>query len=222
MLNDLTEWVIDVIDALGYVGVALLVMLESLFPPIPSEVVLPFAGFVASDGDANVVGMVVAATVGSMLGAYLLYGISAWIGQARLHALVVRHGRWARLTEVDIEKAEDWFEARGPRAVLIGRCVPLIRSLVSIPAGFDRMPLGTFSLYTLLGSLVWNSALVGAGYALRDRWDEVEPVLQKAQLVVILAILAAVAWYVWTRFLSAEARAQAAEFEAEAEADPND
>jgi membrane protein DedA with SNARE-associated domain len=206
MLSDLTEWVTDIIEAIGYVGVALLVAIENVFPPIPSEVVLPFAGFVASDGDANLVGMVVAATVGSMVGAYALYGLSAWIGQERLHYLIARHGRWARLSVADVEKAEAWFDKRGPAAVLIGRCVPLIRSLVSIPAGFGKMPLGTFSLFTLIGSAAWNTALIGAGYLLRDQWEDVEPVMEKAQYAVILAFLVAGLAYLWVKFLSPAAR----------------
>ena len=206
MLTDLTEWVTDVIDALGYVGVALLVAIENIFPPIPSEVVLPFAGFVASDGDANLVGMIVAATTGSMAGAYLLYGLSAWFGQERLHLLVARYGKWARLSVADVEKAEAWFDKRGSVAVLLGRCVPLIRSLVSIPAGFGNMPLAVFSIYTLIGSLVWNTGLIGAGYVLRDQWEDVEPVMERFQYVVIAAFVLAGLVYLWVKFLSPAAR----------------
>lgn len=206
MLTDLADWVTEVIDAIGYVGVALLVALENVFPPIPSEVVLPFAGFVASDGDANLVLMIVAATIGSMVGAYVLYGISAWFGQERLHYVVARWGRFARLSVADVEKAEAWFDKRGPAAVLIGRCVPLIRSLVSIPAGFGKMPIATFSLYTVIGSLVWNTALICAGYLLRDQWEDVEPVMQKFQYLVIAAFVLAGLGYVWVKFLSPKAR----------------
>ena len=157
MLSSLSEWVTDVIDRLGYVGVALLIALENLFPPIPSEIVLPFAGFVASDGDANLIGMIVAATIGSLVGAWILYGIAAWIGEVRLRAFVKRYGKWLRLTNEDIDKAERWFDRRGVVTVLVGRCIPLIRSLVSIPAGFRRMPFATFTLYTAIGSAIWNT-----------------------------------------------------------------
>jgi membrane protein DedA with SNARE-associated domain len=206
MLGDLTEWVVDVIDHVGYVGVALLVAIESVFPPIPSEAVLPFAGFVASDGDASLVGMILAATAGSMLGAYVLYGIAAWIGQERLHYAVARWGRWARLSVTDVERSETWFDRRGQAAVLIGRCVPVVRAFVSFPAGFGRMPLGTFSLYTFLGSLVWNTVQIGAGYLLRDRWEDVEPIMDRFQLVVVAALVVAVLAYVWVKFLSPAAR----------------
>ncbi len=226
MLIDLTEWVTDVIDKLGYLGVALLVALENLFPPIPSEIVLPFAGFVARDGDATLWGMIAAATVGSLLGAWILYGIAAAIGPDRMHAFIARYGKWLRLTNEDIAKAERWFDRNAILAVLVGRCVPLIRSLVSIPAGFRRMSFVTFTIYTVIGSLAWNGALIGAGYVLRDNWDRVEPIMSLFQYLVILAILAAVAWFVWTRFISpagrrrAEAklaRAEAAEAEAHRE-----
>ena len=201
MLLDLTDWVTDVIDRLGYVGVALLVALENLFPPIPSEIVLPFAGFVVSDGNASLVGMIAAATVGSVAGALVLYGIAAAIGPERLRNLVVRYGKWFRLTTDDLDRAERWFDRRAIVAVLVGRCVPLVRSLVSIPAGFRRMPLATFLLYTTIGSLIWNTTLIGAGYLLRERWDSVEPIMDWFQYVVLAAIALAIAWFVWTRFV---------------------
>jgi membrane protein DedA with SNARE-associated domain len=206
MLSGLSDWVTDVIGELGYVGVALLVALENLFPPIPSEIVLPFAGFVASDGDATLPGMIAAATVGSLAGAWVLYGVAAWIGPTRLHSFLVRHGRWARVTPGDVVRAEHWFDRRGTIAVLVGRCVPLIRSLVSIPAGFRRMPFLTFTLFTALGSLIWNAALIGTGYALRDNWEDVEPILDVVQYVVLAVIVLAIGWFVWSRFISSGGR----------------
>jgi membrane protein DedA with SNARE-associated domain len=207
MLSGLSDWVVDVIDRLGYIGVALLVALENLFPPIPSEIVLPFAGFVARDGKATLPGMIIAATIGSILGAWALYGIAAWIGPERLEHFLVRHGKWLRLTPADVAKAERWFDRRAVTAVLVGRCVPLIRSLVSIPAGFRRMNFGVFTLYTAIGSLIWNSALVGAGYVLRDNWHDVEPVLDVVQYVVIALIVAAIVWLLWSRVFSPQAKA---------------
>jgi membrane protein DedA with SNARE-associated domain len=206
VLSNLADWVTSVIDALGYLGVAFLVALENVFPPIPSEIVLPFAGFVASDGDASLIGMIVAATIGSLVGALFLYGVAAWIGPDRLDRFLFRYGKWFRLTPSDVAKAEEWFDRRRNLAVLICRCIPLIRSLISIPAGFRRMPLGQFVLYTAIGSAVWNTALIGAGYLLRSRWHEVEPVLSWAQYIVVALILVAIAWYVWVKFLSPQAR----------------
>lgn len=201
MFDSIADWVTDVINALGYVGVAFLVAVENLFPPIPSEVVLPFAGFVAGRGDAWVVGMIIAATVGSVVGALILYGVSAAIGPDRLHAFVVRYGRWFGVKEADMDRAEAWFDKRATAAVLLGRCVPLIRSVVSVPAGFRRMPLIPFIIYTTIGSAVWNTALIGAGFILGDRWDQVEGVLGVVQWVVIIAIVAFVAYFCWIRFV---------------------
>jgi membrane protein DedA with SNARE-associated domain len=209
MFSGLADWVTDVIDRLGYVGVALLVALENVFPPIPSEIILPFAGFVARDGGATLPGMILAATIGSLVGALVLYGIAAWIGPDRLDRFLIRYGKWFRLTPADVRKSETWFDRHSDRAVLICRCVPLVRSLISIPAGFRRMNLARFLVLTTLGSLVWNAALVIAGYVLRDNWEDVEPIIGVLQWIVIALILGAIAWYVWSRFLSPKARAAA-------------
>ena len=151
MFDDLTQRVTDIVESFGYLGVAALVALENLFPPIPSEAVLPLAGFVAGRGDASYLGMVLAATIGSIVGAWMLYGISAAIGPLRLHRFVVRFGRWFGLKEHDLVRAETWFDRRSDAAVLVGRCIPLIRSIVSVPAGFRRMPLPRFTVLTALG-----------------------------------------------------------------------
>lgn len=208
LVGDLTDWVVSVITAISYLGVALLVSLESVFPPIPSEVVLPAAGLAAARGEANVYGMVVAATTGSVAGAWALYLLAAAIGHLRLRALVVRHGRWVGVKPRDLDRAEAWFDDHSTTAVLICRCIPLIRSLVSVPAGFRRMNPFAFTLYTALGSAVWNGLLIGAGYQLGDRWEEVTRWLGVLQYVVVAAILALAAWWIWTRFLSATHRSR--------------
>ncbi|EWM67777.1 MULTISPECIES: DedA family protein [Micromonospora] len=167
----LTGWVASVIDSLGAVGVALLVALESIIPPIPSEIVLAMAGYLSAEGRFNVVFIVLAATVGSLLGALVLYWLGAALGEERLK-------RWLDhipLVDLqDLEKADRWFERHGRWAVLIGRVVPVVRSLVSVPAGANRMPLGEFILLTTLGSGVWNALIVGAGFTLGSRWEDVD------------------------------------------------
>lgn len=197
----MTDWVTDIVDRLGYLGVAFLVALESVFPPIPSELILPLAGFVAGRGDANFLGMVAAATAGSLIGAWILYGVSAAIGPARLHRFIERYGRWFGVKGADLVRAEDWFDRRSVYAVLFGRCVPLIRSIVSIPAGFRRMPIVRFSIATAAGSAVWNFALIGGGALLGDRWEELGDYVAIFQWLVIVLIVAAVAWFVWTRMI---------------------
>ena len=192
MLSNLAQWVQDVIESLGYLGVALLVIAENLFPPIPSEIVLPFAGFVARRGDGSVVVMVLASTVGSVVGALVLYAIAAAIGPERIHAFVVRFGRWFGVKESDMVRAEQCCDRRSNAAVLVGRCVQLIRSLVSIPAGFRRMRFVPFVVLTAVGSAVWNVALIGAGAALGDQWDVVGDYVGILQWLVIVVIMAVV------------------------------
>jgi membrane protein DedA with SNARE-associated domain len=212
MLGDLANWVQDVINQFGYLGVALLVVIENVFPPIPSEIVLPFAGFVAQQGasavnatadaaqsDTTVVGMMIAATVGSVVGALILYFVSAAIGPERLRGFVERFGKWFGVKSSDLVRAEEWFDRRSVAAVLVGRCVPLIRSIVSIPAGFRRMNLTSFVVLTAIGSAVWNIALIGAGAVLGDQWERVGEYVGVFQWLVIAAILFLVVRFVVSR-----------------------
>jgi membrane protein DedA with SNARE-associated domain len=170
-LGGLTGWVASVIEALGEVGVGLLVALENLVPPIPSEIVLAMAGYLAGEGRVALVFVLIAATAGSVLGALVLYWLGYALGEDRLR-------RWLdRIPLVDaddLEKADRWFERRAKAAVLFGRCAPVVRSLVSIPAGANHMPLGQFTVFTAIGSGVWNSIFVGGGYALGSKWQQVE------------------------------------------------
>ena len=206
MLGDLANWVQDVINQFGYFGVALLVVIENIFPPIPSEIVLPFAGFVAQQGsagiaqsDTSVIGMMIAATIGSVVGALILYVISSAIGPERLRAFVQRFGRWFGVKQTDLLRAEAWFDRRSFVAVLVGRCVPLIRSIVSIPAGFRRMKLTSFILLTAVGSAVWTIALIGAGALLGDQWERVGEYVGVFQLLVIAAILVLLVRFVYSK-----------------------
>lgn len=208
MLGDLANWVQDVINQFGYFGVALLVVIENVFPPIPSEIVLPFAGFVAqqsanavnaTQSDTTVVGMMIAATVGSVVGALILYFVSAAIGPERLRTFVERFGKWFGVKSTDLVRAEAWFDRRSNAAVLVGRCVPLIRSIVSIPAGFRRMKLTSFVVLTAIGSAVWNIALIGAGALLGDQWERVGEYVGVFQWLVIAAVLVFLVRFVASR-----------------------
>ena len=195
-LTGLAGWVVDVVDALGPIGVGLLVALENLFPPIPSEVVLPVAGYVASQGRMSVAWAIVGATLGAVLGAWLLYLIGAGLGRERIR-------RWLEripLMEVeDLDRAESWFTRHGGAAVLIGRCVPVVRSLISVPAGIERMPMARFLIYTTIGSAVWNSALVVAGYVLGAQWEDVGHYSDYLNYAVYAVIVIVVVRFVWTR-----------------------
>jgi membrane protein DedA with SNARE-associated domain len=180
----------DVMEALGEVGVGILVAAENLFPPIPSEVVLPLAGFLASQGRLSLLLTIVAATLGSVLGALALYELGARVGSARLHRWV---DRLPLLEEADLTKAEDWFRRHGEASVLLGRCIPVVRSLISIPAGVERMPRWKFVLLTALGSGAWNSAFVLGGYALGAQFEQVGQYSSYLNYAIYAAILVLVA-----------------------------
>ena len=199
MFSGLDERVIDIIERFGYTGIALLIALETVFPPLPSEIILPLGGFTASRGDLNLWGVILAATLGSVVGALVLYAVGYWFGQERLYWLVDRYGRYVLLKQTDIDKANDWFERYSTTAVLIGRMIPVVRSLISIPAGLTRMSLPTFIVYTTIGSALWNSALIGSGYLLGNNWEEVEQYVGYLQYAVILGAIAGVGWFVWSR-----------------------
>jgi membrane protein DedA with SNARE-associated domain len=179
----------DVMDALGEVGVGVLVLAENVFPPIPSEVVLPLAGYLASRGRMDLLLVIVAATVGSVLGALLLYEAGARTGRVRLRRFI----DWMPLLEgEDLDKAEAWFDRHGQASVLLGRCIPVVRSLISVPAGFAEMPRWRFLVLTAIGSGAWNAVFVGTGYALGEQFDEIERYsgwLNTAVYVAILVLL---------------------------------
>ena len=186
-------WVTDLMDRLGAPGAGLAVALENLFPPIPSEVILPLAGFTARQGLIGLVPAILWTIAGSVVGALALYGLGAWLGRARLRRIVDR----MPLVDVeDLDKAEEWFVRHGNASVLFGRFIPIVRSLISIPAGIERIPLGRFVVLTTIGSGVWNTVLIMLGYALASRWHVVEDALGRYQDVVIVVAALAVAWYV--------------------------
>ncbi|QUH00758.1 DedA family protein [Saccharopolyspora erythraea] len=192
----LAGWIADVMAALGGPGAGLVVALENLFPPIPSELVLPLAGFAASQGSMNLVGAILWTTLGSLVGAVVLYYLGALLGRDRTRAIA------AKLPLVktgDIDKAEAWFARHGVKAVFAGRMVPIVRSFISLPAGVERMSMPVFLAFTALGSLVWNTALVLAGYLLGRSWWIVEGYVGVFQKVVIVAAVVAVVWFVAAR-----------------------
>jgi len=201
----IAEWARDVVEAGGYPGVALMIFLENIFPPIPSELVLPLSGFLACQGDfagPPAVALpltVLAATVGSLAGAYALYGFGVLLGEDRVRAFIVRYGRYLLLSEGDLDRAKRWFAEYGDETVLVGRVIPGIRSLVSIPAGIERMALARFTLYTVAGSATWNLALISAGCALGDQWDRAERFVGLMTYVVVALVGAGILWFVWQR-----------------------
>ena len=164
------DWITGVIRRLGYTGVAMLTFLENLFPPIPSELVIPLAGFVASDGDLRLGLVIAVGTAGSLAGATLWYAVGRQIGESRLRAWVHRPGKWLTLSPKDLDRAQQWFQRHGASAVLLGRLVPGVRTFVSLPAGFTAMGVAPFLLYSALGTLLWTAALAYAGVILKSNF----------------------------------------------------
>ncbi|MEV5603920.1 DedA family protein [Streptomyces sp. NPDC052299] len=199
-------WAADLVDALGAPGAGLAIALENLFPPLPSEVILPLTGFAAGQGVLSLASALFWTTLGSVAGAAALYWIGALFGRDRVHAL------WARLPLVgatDLERTEAWFLRHGTKAVLLGRMVPIFRSLISVPAGLERMPLPTFLGLTAVGSLAWNSVLVMAGYWLGDQWDTVGDYVGVLSQAVLLLVAVALVLYVVVRVRSRAAAGRA-------------
>jgi membrane protein DedA with SNARE-associated domain len=180
----MTIWVFSLIDSLGAAGVGLLILLENLIPPIPSEVILPLAGFRSRTGALQWFTVWLASTAGSVLGALLLYGLGAWLGYDRLHLLAGR--RWFVLTgQKDLERGMRLFREHGGKIVLLGRFIPFIRSAVSIPSGVARMPLGRFLALTVIGSGLWNAIFIALGWLLGENWDQVQDWVGPASYAVI-------------------------------------
>lgn len=188
-----------VIDALDYPGIMLLIALESIIPPIPSEAILPMAGFLAAEGTYSLPLVILSATIGSLLGALCLYAAGWLLGRTRLLDVIAKYGGKVGVSLADVDKAERWFVKHGRSSVLIGRLMPIVRSLVSIPAGFAKMSLPQFVLFTTIGSLIWNTALVGVGYLLQDQWEKVAPVVEVAQYLVIVVVIVFVARFMMKR-----------------------
>lgn len=167
------NWITTVMEEFGYIGVFLLIMLENLFPPIPSEVILTFGGFWTTQSDLSVFGVVVASTIGSVVGAIILYGIGALVGIKRIERFVDRWGKVLRLTSKDIHKANSWFEKYDVWTVFFCRFIPLMRSLISLAAVLAKMNFFTFLLLTTLGTLIWNLVLVNIGAAVGESWETI-------------------------------------------------
>ena len=165
------DWIVGIITRLGYTGVAALTFLEHLFPPIPSELILPLAGYVSGTGDLNTTSVIAFGSLGSLAGATVWYVIGRRIGERRLREWVDHHGKWLTLSNGDIDKAKTWFHRRGKTAVLVGRLMPGVRTFVSLPAGFSGMGWATFLIYSALGTVAWTAALVYAGAQLQHNFE---------------------------------------------------
>jgi membrane protein DedA with SNARE-associated domain len=192
----MSEWIINFIQGGGYAGIALLMLLENVFPPIPSELVLPFAGYVAASGELHPVGVLLAATLGSLLGALPWYWAGRRLGHGGLQRFAARHGRLLTLTPQDVDNAQDWFRRHGAASVGFGRLVPGVRSVISMPAGVGQMPIGSFLLWSAAGTVVWSSLLLALGYVLQSQYEQAKEAVEWVTRGVVAAMGAAYLWRV--------------------------
>jgi membrane protein DedA with SNARE-associated domain len=198
-LTGISGWAVDLMEKLGGPGAGLIVAVENLFPPIPSEIILPLAGFTASQGDFTLAAALFWTTLGSVVGALVMYYLGMAFGRDRMYWV------WERLPLVkteDLEKTEAWFARHGTKAVFFGRMVPIFRSLISVPAGIERMNVGTFLLLTTAGSVIWNTVFVLLGYTLGENWPRIEPYASTFQKVVIATVVLGLAWFAVARVRS--------------------
>lgn len=194
------QFILHIIEQFGYFGVFFLILIENVFPPIPSEVILLISGFFSSYTSLSVFYMIIASTLGSFLGAIILYYIGKIFNKERLKKIVNgRLGKILFLKENDIDKADEWYDNKGNKSVFFCRFVPIVRSLISIPAGMSEMPMGKFIIYTICGSMIWNTVLICLGYRLGSNWEYVLTILDKYQMVVIV-ILVIIFGYVIIKF----------------------
>ncbi len=197
------NWITDIMSQYGYIGIFLLIMLENIFPPIPSEVILTFGGYMTTQSAMTPLGVILVSTAGSVAGAIILYWIGLQLDVKRLEKIVDRWGKVLRLTKADIHKADAWFDKYGIWTVLFCRLIPLIRSLISIPAGMSNMKFGLFLLFTTVGTLIWNTILVSVGAAVGDNWESIVGVMDVYSNIVYVLIvivgLAVIWWYMQFR-----------------------
>lgn len=178
----------SMMQTLGVFGIALLMFLENIFPPMPSELIMPLAGYRSTQGDMSIVAVIVSGSIGSLLGVVPWYYAGRWLGKARTKRFAERHGRWLTLSPADVELADRWFKDKGPLAVLFGRLVPTVRTLISVPAGIACMPLPRFLVYSAIGTAIWSSALALAGYLLGQAYETVSAYVGPVSNVVLVLI----------------------------------
>lgn len=195
----MVEWVERTMNQLGYIGVVWLMFLENVFPPIPSELVMSLAGFSTRGGEMTLIGVIIAGTIGSVLGAIPLYFLGALVGEERLVVLANKYGKWLTLSGKDIRKADDWFDTHGPKTVFLCRMVPGVRSLISIPAGLSHMNFALFLGYTTVGAAIWTAFLAILGAALGQNYDLVETYIGPLSKIIVGGLfLIAIVW-LWRR-----------------------
>lgn len=196
----LEEWVLSIMEKLGYLGIAFLMFLDNIFPPIPSEIIMPSAGYTASKGELTLIGVIIAGSAGSILAAMLFYWIGRKVPQQRLFQFIERYGKYLRIQVADLEKALTWFNKHGHRIVFFGRMIPAVRSLISIPAGISRMPFSKFMLYSSAGTLIWTSFLAYLGYHFSENQTLMLAILQRISYLIFALIALYIIWWAIKKF----------------------
>jgi membrane protein DedA with SNARE-associated domain len=185
------DFIVDIMAEGGYIGIFFLMLVENVFPPIPPELIMSLAGFVAADGELNIVWVIFSGTAGSVAGALFWYYAGLLFGRKRIDRLAERHGRWLTVSPAQVDAATRWFGRHGPTVLIFGRLVPAVRTLISVPAGILRMPLVPFLVYSTIGSLLWNGLLAMAGYLLKSQYAMVEQYadpITKGVLVLLVSV----------------------------------
>lgn len=183
----MTDWITGIISSLGYTGIGLLMFAENIWPPIPSEIIMPLAGFTAAKGDLNIILVIIAGTVGTVLGTSVWYFLGYFVGKERVETFLDHHGKWLTLSRKDIERADYWFDRHNKRAVFFGRLIPVVRTVISLPAGVSGMRLFPFLVWSTLGSLLWTTFLTLSGYYLYKNWPVVGHYIGYAVPVIVIA-----------------------------------
>lgn len=181
----MTDWIISIMEQLGYFGIALLMFLDNVFPPVPSEIIMPSAGFAASQGQLSLIGVIVAGSLGSLIAAAALYWIGRKISHEALFNWVDCYGKYLFIKSNDVKKALDWFERYGHRVVFFGRMIPAVRSLISIPAGMSRMPFWKFMSYSALGTIIWTTFLAYVGFYFGNNTELMQQIFSRVGYVII-------------------------------------
>ena len=194
----MNDWVIRLIEQSGYLGVGFLMFLETVFPPIPSEVIMPIAGMAAAEGKMSFGFVVASGTSGAMLVNIVWYLAARALGVDRLEPLIRRHGRWVTMTWPEVERAQKWFRENGIFFVFLGRLIPTVRSLVSVPAGLLKMRFKTFFIASTIGTAGWTALLATAGYRMRQNYGDMEQVVGTASNAVLVVLAAGYVWRLWT------------------------
>ncbi|VXA57772.1 putative DedA family protein [Acinetobacter proteolyticus] len=196
----LEEWVLSIMEKLGYLGIAFLMFLDNIFPPIPSEIIMPSAGYTASKSELTLIGVIIAGSAGSILAAMLFYWIGRKVPQHRLFQFIERYGKYLRIQVADLDKALTWFNKHGHRIVFFGRMIPAVRSLISIPAGISRMPFSKFMLYSSAGTVIWTSFLAYLGYHFSENQALMLAILQRISYLIFALIALYIIWWAIKKF----------------------